>query len=64
MPYISDTNLGSLLLSTFILLGFIATAFVFIRLTIIGVNYVKENFSNVEDEAMKENHTKKEKKGF
>ena len=40
MPNLSEIDLGSALLSTFILVGFIATAFVFIKLTIIGINSV------------------------
>mgnify|MGYP001163877438 CR=1 FL=1 len=49
MLKISEIDLGSALLSIFILIGFIATGFVFIRLTIIGINYIKVNFSNMEE---------------
>ena len=64
MPNISDINLGSLLLSAFILLGFIATAFVFIRLTIIGVNYVKEYSSKKRGQNNEKEQTKEDTKGF
>ena len=66
MPKISEIDLGSLILSTFILIGFIATAFVFVRLTIIGINYIKEN-SSIEEGVDKEseiNIKKNESKGF
>ena len=59
MIKLSEIDLGSALLSTFILIGFIATAFVFVRLTIIGINYAKED---VEGIGKKEN--KSESKGF
>jgi len=48
MIKLSEIDLGSALLSIFILIGFIATAFVFIRLTIIGINYIKINYSKEE----------------
>ena len=64
MLKISEIDLGSALLSTFILIGYIATAFVFIRLTIIGINYIKENFSKEEVEAKIEKNIEREGKGF
>ena len=50
MPNLSEIDLGSALLSTVILVGFIATAFAFIKLTIIGINYVKENYLKQKEE--------------
>ena len=64
MPKISEIDLGSVLLSTFILLGFIATAFVFIRLTIIGTNYFKENFPKDEKEDNIDKKSDSQAKGF
>tara|TARA_Y100001968_G_C18963926_1_gene529070 strand:+ start:119 stop:313 length:195 start_codon:yes stop_codon:yes gene_type:complete len=61
MLKISEIDLGSALLSAFILIGFIATAFVFIRFTIIGINYIKMNLSTEEGEKKK---TEREKSGF
>ena len=60
----SEIDLGSALLSIFILIGFIATAFVFIRLTIIGINYIKINYSTEEGEDREKNENKSENKGF
>ena len=62
MPKLSEIDLGSSLLSTFILIGFIATAFVFIRLTIIGINYIKVNFTTQVEGEEKKNEN--ESKGF
>ena len=64
MSKLSEIDLGSALLSTFFLIGFIATAFVFVRLTIIGINYVKANYLKEEGEGRAEKITKSEKKGF
>ena len=65
MPKLTEIDLGSALLSTFILIGFIATAFVFVRLTIIGINYVKVNYLNEEKEEDKvKKKTERETKGF
>ena len=64
MSKLSEIDLGSALLSTFILVGFIATAFVFVRLTIIGINYVKVNYLKEEVEEKEEIRTKSETKGF
>jgi len=64
MIKLSEIDLGSALLSIFILIGFIATAFVFIRLTIIGINYIKINYSKEEGEDKVEKITKRENKGF
>ena len=61
MAKISEVDLGSGILSVFILIGFLATALVFIRLAIIGINYMKVNFSNNEEE---ENKIESNKKGF
>ena len=60
MPNLSEIDLGSALLSTFILVGFIATAFAFIKLTIIGINYVKVNYLKQKEEDKDE----KKLKGF
>ena len=62
MPQITEIDLGSSLLSTFILIGFIATAFVFIRLTIIGINYIKVNFTTQVE--LEEKKNENESKGF
>ena len=63
MIKISEIDLGSALLSVFILIGFIATAIVILRLAIIGINYFKNNFFQEEDnEEKKKNKIKK--KGF
>jgi len=64
MPKLSEIDLASALLSTFILLGFIATAFVFIRLTIIGKNYVKVNFSKEEGDENIDEKKESQAKGF
>ena len=64
MIKLSEIDLGSALLSIFILIGFIATAFVFIRLTIIGINYIKINYSKEEGLDREEKITKRENKGF
>ena len=65
MSEITQIDLGSALLSIFILIGFIATAFVFIRLTIMGINYVKVNFQKEEEEEeKKDKNNENEKKGF
>ncbi len=62
MPKISDINLASSLLEVFILIGFIATALVFIRFTIMGINYINANHSKNKEKATKENDIKS--KGF
>ena len=62
MSKLSEIDLGSTLLSTFILVGFVATAFVLVRLTIIGINYVKVNYLKEEGEELNKRKTKK--KGF
>ena len=64
MIKLSEIDLGSSLLSTFILIGFIATAFVFVRLTIIGINYIKINYSKEEGEGKGKKEIKSESKGF
>ena len=64
MIKLSEIDLGSALLSIFILIGFIATAFVFIRLTIIGINYIKINYSKEEVVERGEEENKNESKGF
>ncbi len=64
MIKLSEIDLGSALLSIFILIGFIATAFVFIRLTIIGINYIKINYSKEEGVGRGEVENKNESKGF
>ena len=64
MIKLSEIDLGSALLSIFILIGFIATAFVFIRLTIIGINYIKINYSKEKGVERGEVENKNESKGF
>ena len=64
MSKLAEIDLGSSILSIFILAGFIATAFVFVRLTIIGINYIKENYSKPEGEDKEKTLTKTENKGF
>ena len=64
MSKISEINLGSSLLSIFILLGFISTAIAVLRLTIIGVNYVKVNSSKDEAEEERNKINKNKSKGF
>ena len=64
MIRLSEIDLGSALLSTFILIGFIATAFVFIRLTIIGINFIKINYSKEEGEERGKWKTKTKAKVF
>ena len=64
MSKISQIDLGSSILSICIVAGFIATAFVFIRLTIIGVNYIKINYLREEVEDNDKLAKKSESKGF
>ena len=64
MIKLSEIDLGSAVLSTVLLIGFIATAFVFIRLTIIGINYIKINYSNNEGSDGLKKEEKIESKGF
>ena len=64
MIKLSEIDLGSALLSIFILIGFIATAFVFIRLTIIGINYIKINYAKEDVEGIGKKENKSESKGF
>ena len=61
MLKISEIDLGSALLSIFILIGFIATAFALIRICIISINYTKANFPKT---AVKEKKDQINKKGF
>ena len=63
MIKLSEIDLGSALLSTFILVGFIATAFAFIKLTIIGINYVNVNYIKGDGEDRDKNKLKVESKG-
>ena len=64
MLKISEIDLGSALLSIFILAGFIATALVILRLTIIGINFVKVNYLKEEGEDKEKNEIKSKEKGF
>ena len=64
MSKISEIDLGSSILSICIVAGFIATAFVFIRLTIIGVNFIKINYLREEVEDNDKLAKKSESKGF
>ena len=63
MSKISEIDLGSSLLSILILIGFIATAFVFVKLMIIAINYIKVNFLKGEEKEEKKK-IKIETKGF
>ena len=64
MVKLSEIDLGSALLSIFILIGFIATAFVLIRLTIIGINYIKINYAKKGEADMGKKVNKSETNGF
>ena len=64
MPKLSEIDLGSALLSIFILVGFIATAFVFVRLTIIGINYVMVNYLKGDGKDKNKKKRENEIKGF
>ena len=64
MLKISEIDLGSLILSICILAGFIATAIVFVKLTIIAINYIKVNYANEEVEDRGKITPKSEGKGF
>ena len=64
MSKISDIDLGSTVLSICILAGFIATAFVFIRLTVIGINYIKVNYLIEKAEDKEKLTNKSQGKGF
>tara|TARA_Y100001968_G_C19173268_1_gene626739 strand:+ start:111 stop:305 length:195 start_codon:yes stop_codon:yes gene_type:complete len=64
MSKITEINLGSAILSICILAGFIATAFVFIRLTIIGINYIKVNYSTEDGEDKDKLTNKSDGMGF
>ena len=64
MNKLSEIDLGSALLSIFILIGFLATAFVFVRLTIIGINYVKVNYIKEEKDMKGKKEPKSETRGF
>ena len=64
MSKLAEIDLGSSILSIFILAGFIATAFVFVRLTIIGINYIKVNYSKGEGEDKEKTITESNHKGF
>ena len=64
MSKLSQIDLGTALLSTFIIIGLIATAFVFVRLTIIGINYVKVNYLKEKGEEKDKKEIKGENSGF
>ena len=64
MTKLAEIDLGSSILSIFILAGFIATAFVFVRLTIIGINYIKVNNPKEELNVKGKKINKIENKGF
>ena len=64
MSKISEIDLGSSILSISIFIGFIATAVAVLRFTIIGINYVKVNYSKDEGEVKKNKISKSENKGF
>ena len=64
MITLSEIDLGSTLLSTIILIGYIATVFVFIRLTIIGINYIRVNYTKEEGVESSKKVDKSKSKGF
>ena len=64
MSKISEIDLGSSVLSICILAGFIATAFVFVRMVVIGINYIKINYSKEEGTDKDKISQKRESKGF
>ena len=64
MSKLAEIDLGSSVLSIIILAGFIATAFAFVKLTIIGINYIKVNYSKEDGEGKEKTITKSERKGF
>tara|TARA_B100000579_G_C22282555_1_gene598928 strand:- start:301 stop:495 length:195 start_codon:yes stop_codon:yes gene_type:complete len=64
MSKISEIDLGSTVLSICIFAGFIATAFVFLRLTIIGINFIKVNYLREELDDKDKLTKKNESKGF
>ena len=64
MSKLSEIDLGSTILSVAIVAGFIATAFVFIRLAIIVVNYINVNYLKKEVEAKNKKQVKNEANGF
>ena len=61
---IFEIDLGSAVLSIFILAGFIASAIAFVKLAIIGVNYIKVNFSKEVGEKKGNIAPKSGSKGF
>ena len=63
MPELSGIDLGSSILSISILLGFIATGLVIIRLLVIGINYIKIN-SNQKETIVKPIKKENNDKGF
>ncbi len=64
MSKLSEINLGSAILSIALFAGFIATAIAFIRLTIIGINYVRENYLIEKEGGNNKKESKSEAKGF
>ena len=64
MSKLSEIDLGSAILSIVIVSGFIATAFAFIRLTIIGINYVRVNYLIEKSESKNKKQDRGNGKGF
>ena len=64
MSKISEINLGSDILSIVIVAGFIATAIATIRVTIIGINYLRINYFKEKLEVKNDKQDKEEAKGF
>tara|TARA_B100000214_G_C23551664_1_gene438731 strand:+ start:118 stop:312 length:195 start_codon:yes stop_codon:yes gene_type:complete len=64
MSKLSEINLGSAILSIVIVAGFIATTFAVVRLTIIGINYVRVNYLKDKGEGNNKKEAKSETKGF
>ena len=63
MSKLSEIDLGSSILSISILLGFIATSLVIIRLLVTGINYIKIN-SNQKQKSIKAKKKESIDKGF
>ena len=64
MSKITEIDLGSTLLSGFILLGYVATALVVLRVTIIVINYLRVNIDNKKEEKFSQESNDREGKGF
>tara|TARA_Y100001968_G_C19438186_1_gene761020 strand:+ start:2544 stop:2735 length:192 start_codon:yes stop_codon:yes gene_type:complete len=63
MKNLSEIDLGSFLLFAAVILGFIATGFVIIRLSIIAINFISYKL-NERKELLKEQEESNSSKGF